>query len=145
MSARDFKEWVGRVENGKMPLWIWDAIQKMAPGYEGKNLIVTIREQKRKRSLNLNAFYWGFVVEPIMQMLRHAGNNYDLEDTHEFLKAEVGRLSQVLVLPDGEVKKTPGSTKKMTGSEMVLYIEKIRAWAAEFGLEIAFPNEYPDR
>jgi hypothetical protein len=80
-----------------------------------------------------------------METLRELGNMVDVEETHEFLKAHVGKLKQVIVTAGGEVHFAPGSTKKMTGSEMVKYIEQIRAWAAEI-LEISlpFPNEHPD-
>lgn len=142
---KDIKEWKGRVQNGMLPVWIWDEVQRSVQALEGKNMVISLREQKRRRSLSLNAFYWGFIVTPIMEALREFGNMVDQEETHEFLKAHVGKLNQVIVTPDGEIHRAPGSTKKMTGSEMVKYIEMIRAWAAEtLDLALKFPNEYPD-
>lgn len=141
--SSEHKDFVGMVQGGRLPAHVIDGLQDTARLFEGKNVVVTIKQQRKTRSLNLNAFYWGFVVAPVTRMMREAGNYVDDEEVHEFLKREIGGLSQVIVLPDGEIKKAPGSTKKMTGSEMVLYIEKIRAWAADFGCVIAFPNEYP--
>lgn len=143
--ADHFLERIVHVDAGRINPTLWDDIQMYARQFEGKNVIVTVKQQKRKRSLNLNAFYWGFIVTPIMQALRDFGNMVDAEETHEFLKEHVGKLNQIIVTPDGEVHKAPGSTKKMSGSEMVKYIEIVRAWAAEvLGLPLPFPNEHPD-
>jgi hypothetical protein len=145
MASKDFKEWFVRVEDGKVGVWVWDAILDAVRAHEGKNFTITLREQKRKRSVNLNAFYWGFIVTPVMEALRELGNYVDVEETHEFLKQHVGKLKQVIVTAGGEVHFAPGSTKKMSGSEMVKYIEMIRAWAAEvLNIALPFPNEHPD-
>ena len=46
----------------------------------------------------------------------------------------------MLVLPDGEVYKSLGSTAKLSTTEFTGFIEKIRAWAAQFGVEIPDPQ-----
>jgi hypothetical protein len=76
-----------------------------------------------------------------MQMFRDAGNYVDAEDVHGFLKEHVGKLSRVIVTPDREVVKAPGSTTKLSTQEFEVYLEKIRAWAAGYGCVIALPNE----
>lgn len=108
---------------------------------EGKRLIVTLKEQKRRRSLNQNAYYWGCVLPPIVLMFRDAGNNVDAEDVHSYLKEHVGKLKQVFVTADGEILTGAGSTSKLSTVEMEVYLEKVRAWAAEHGVGIPLPNE----
>jgi len=47
----------------------------------------------------------------------------------------------VFVSPDGEVMKSLGSTTKLSTQEFEVYMENVRAWAAEYGCEIPLPNE----
>ena len=97
---------------------------------------------KKRRSLNQNAYYWGCVLPPIVAMFREHGSNVDAEDVHAFLKDNVGKLKQVFVTPDGEVLSGPGSTAKLGTMEFEVYLEKVRAWAAEvLGIAIPLPNE----
>ena len=107
----------------------------------GKRLIITLKEQKRKRSLNQNSYYWGYVLPPLVAMFRDAGNNVDAEDVHSYLKEHVGKLKQVFVTADGEILTGAGSTAKLSTVEMEVYLEKVRAWATEYGVAIPLPNE----
>ncbi len=109
--------------------------------FDGKRVTVTIREQKRRRSTQANAYYWSCVIPPIVTMFREAGNMVDADDVHLFLKLRVGKLAQVFVTPDGEVIKSLGSTAKLSVSEFQDYIARIKAWAAEHGVLIPDPNE----
>jgi hypothetical protein len=108
---------------------------------DGKHLVLSLKEQKRKRSLNQNAYYWSVVVEAVTRMFREHGNYVDPEETHEFLKLRVGKLSRVIVTPDGEVVKSLGSTAKLSKMEFEAYLEQVRAWAAQWGCLIPLPNE----
>lgn len=134
-------EFCGLVTDGKLPAEVSDKIAAVIRRMEGKRVLVTVREQKRRRSLNQNAFYWGVVVEAVTQMFRDAGNYVDPEDVHDFLKLRVGKLAQVFVDPNGEVIKSTGSTTKLSTQEFEVYLDRIRAWAAEFGVVIPLPNE----
>lgn len=131
-------------ENGKPPTAVLhrllDAIAKM----DGKRLILTLKEQKRRRSLNQNSYYWGVVIPPIVRMFREHGNMVDGQDVHEFLKLRVGKLAMNIVTPDGEVVKSLGSTAKLTTMEMEVYLERVRAFAAEYGVAIPLPGEALD-
>ncbi len=135
------REFLGRVTNGKLPGRIFDDLAEVARRFDGKTLVVSIREQKRRRSTNQNAYYWGVVVLRVTAMFREAGNYVDDNDVHEFLKANVGKLKQNFVTPDGEVLSGPASTAKLTTTEFEVYLEKVRAWAAQWGCEIPLPHE----
>lgn len=134
-------EFSGQVTDGKLPKAVSERIAAVIRQFDGKRVVVTVKEQKRRRSLNQNAFYWGVVVQMVTQMFRDAGNYVDPEDVHDFLKLRVGKLTQVFVSPDGKVIKSIGSTTKLSTQEFEVYLERIRAWAAEFGLVIPLPNE----
>jgi hypothetical protein len=135
-------EFVCPVIGGRLPdrdaKRIGEAIRKL----DGKRVVVSIEELKKKRSGQQNRYYFGVVVKLITDAFRDAGNMVNAENVHEFLKAEVGKLSQVLVTADGEVFRGPGSTAKLTTTEFSNYIEAVRAWAAEIlDLQIPSPDE----
>lgn len=129
------------IQNGMLPAAVQQRLAAVLSRMEGKRIILTVREQKRRRSLNQNAYYWGVVVEMVTGMFREAGNNVNPEEVHEFLKLRVGKLSRVMVTPHGEVVKSLASTTSLSTQEFEVYLEKVRAWAAEFGLVIPLPNE----
>lgn len=134
-------EFSGQVTCGRLPAAVSEKIAAVIRRMDGKRLVISVREQKRRRSLNQNAYYWGVVVELVTQMFVEAGNSISRDDVHDFLKQHVGKLEREIHTPDGEVVTTLGSTAALTTQEFEVYLEKIRAWAAEFGLVIPLPGE----
>lgn len=128
-------------ENGKPPAAVLHRLLDAVSRSGDKRMVLTLKEQKRKRSLNQNAYYWAVVVQAVTQMFREHGNYVDPEETHEFLKLRVGKLSRVIVTPDGEVVKSLGSTAKLSKMEFKVYLEQVRTWAAQWGCLIPLPNE----
>jgi len=86
---------------------------------EGKTVVITIKEIKRKRSNYQNSYYWGVVIPPIQEVFIDAGNNVDSEDINTFLKGEVGKLTKYIKLPNGEFKHIQGSAKKLNTKELL--------------------------
>lgn len=128
--------------NGRIPPNVWDRLAEAVRLQPGKRFVLTLKEQKRKRSLNQNAYLWGVVYPAIVAVFREHGNNVDAEDVHDFLKDRVGKLKQHFITPDGEVLTGPGSTAKLTTTEFEAYLDKVRTWAAEtLGIVIPLPNE----
>ena len=130
-----------RVTNGRIPSAVAERLAAPIRRMDGRRVVQSLREQTRKRSNPQNAYYWGVVVAEVTQMFRGEGNMVDADDVHAFLKQHVGQLSQVLVTPDGEVLRAPASTTRLSTQEFEIYMEKVRAWAAAFGLIIPLPNE----
>jgi hypothetical protein len=132
-----FKASQGRIPTSVMHRLI-DAVSRSGD----KRLVLTLKERKRKRSLSQNAYLWAVVYGRIVEVFREHGNNVDAEDVHAFCKDQIGKLKQVFVTPDGEVLTGPGSTAKLGTMEFEVYLENVRAWAAEMlGLAIPLPNE----
>lgn len=129
------------VYNGKLSDQARQMIMQTLRNMEGKQIEIVVKEKKRKRSLSQNAFYWGCVIPAITNMFREHGNSVDNEQVHEFLKSEVGKMNQTIVLPDGEVKEICGSSAALKTMEFEDYLTKVRAWAAEWGVVIPLPNE----
>jgi hypothetical protein len=128
--------------NGQIPPSVIRRLVEAVAKVGDKWLVLTVKEQKKRRSLNQNAYLWSVVYGRIVDVFREAGNNVDGDDIHSYCKANVGKLKQVLITPDGEVLTGPGSTAKLTTAEFEVYAEKVRAWAAEtLNVQIPLPNE----
>jgi hypothetical protein len=134
-------EFSGLVKDGRLPATVAEKFNDVLRRLDGKRFILTIREQKRRRSLNQNNYYFGVLVKRITEVFRDVGNDMDEVEVHEYLKDEVGKLTRIAVLPDGEVVKIRGSTKRLTTAEFENYLEKVRAWAATMGIALPLPNE----
>jgi hypothetical protein len=98
-------------------------------------------EDKNKRSLPQNAYYWSCVVPMVREGLRDAG--YDEvktdEDAHEvlkhlFLKQQVGSEKT-----GGVMIEFTRSTTQLTKEMFNEYLENIWKWSAEF-LGVVIPN-----
>jgi len=109
--------------------------------YEGKRVWIEIKQIKNRRSINQNSFYWGVMIPMIADMFREAGTLINNEDVHEFLKQEVMRLQKEIITPTGQVVSILGTTTELSTLEWEAAMDAIRVWAAEFGVEIPYPNE----
>lgn len=132
---------IAEIEGGKLPSFVSARIREALSGLDGKLVEIDIREKGKRRSIPQNKYYWGVVIPAIQRMFLDAGNNYNADEVHDFLKIHIGKLGKNFVLPDGEVKRGLGDTKSMNTEEFEQYLEKCRVFAAEHGCEIPLPNE----
>lgn len=136
---------------GKLPGHISDAIKMVLIGRVGKLVKIALTEPRKLRSMSQNAFYWGFVIPPIHAFMIDSGNDMDPEEVHNFLKENVAKslFMRVLVLirrlADGTevVERRPylRSSTTLDTVEWEDYIERIRVFGAENGVEVPFPNQ----
>lgn len=134
-------EFEGIVSNGHLPPPIRSNIMSAIQRMEGKNVAIRISEPSRQRSTRQNRFYWGVIVPMVTQMFVDAGNNVNRDEVHEYLKQYIGKLTIVMETPDGFKRTVTRSSKELDTAEAEEYFEKIRAWAAGFGMQIPLPNE----
>lgn len=134
--------YAGHATDGMLPERSMQRLAAAMKRMQGQNVRLELVAVQPSRSLKANAYYWSCVIRYVTEMFQDAGNYVDDEDVHEFLKMRVGKLSRVIVTPDGEVVKTLGSTTKLTPSQFSDYIEKIRAWAAELGVKIPDADQF---
>jgi hypothetical protein len=138
----DLLELSFKPESGKPPTSVLYRLLDAISRAGDKPLVLTLKAQKKRRSLNQNAYLWAVVYPAIVEVFREHGNNVDAENVHDFCKDHIGKLRQVFVTPDGEVLTGPGSTAALGTMEFEVYLEKVRAWAAEtIGVAIPLPNE----
>lgn len=109
--------------------------------FAGKEVEITIRKKRKKRSLNQNNFYWGAVVPIVREGLCDVGIIMNSEEVHELLKLKCNPV-EVINNKTGEVISTMGSTTKLTTSEFMDYLSKIKHWSREYlNIEIPEPGE----
>ena len=138
----------GKVKDGKieMPRRVR---QEVCQTFEGRQIEVTFRRKRKRRSNEQNRYYWGVVIPEVIKGLIDVGNDdfqlgntVHAEQVHEFLKAEILQNGEEIILAGGEMKRLPATTTTLTTTEHMEFIDKVRAWAGEFlGINIPEPNE----
>jgi hypothetical protein len=110
--------------------------------FEGKEVVIEVRELRRIRSIKQNKYYWKVVIPAVVEVLWEMGNNEaDEEMAHEVCKA--------CFMPPEGIKKVKGrkremehrSTRFLSTKGFEAYTETIRQWAASEGKQILLPNE----
>ena len=100
-----------------------------------KNVEVSIKERRKRRSDRQNAYYWGVVVKMLSE---HTG--YSPDQMHSILKQIFN--SEVAMVGGIECRIEKSTTKLSTYDFSEEYIRSIQQWAAEkFDLQIPDPNE----
>ena len=122
------------VKNGKVTFGDRARFNSDVSQYEEKTIEIIVREQKKRRSLNLNAYYWSVAVKLLSE---HTG--YDKDDMHEILKSMFLRTRYKLngVWVDGTK-----STTKLNSKEMIEFIDNVKRFAStELSVYIPDPND----
>ncbi len=128
-----------RVTGGKLEKQA--ELNEALKAHEGKDVRITLERKRKRRSLNQNAYYFGVVLPAVCELLTDYGNDVDIEETHYFLKAEVGKLTKTIVNQTGVARKVVKSSAKLSTVEMEDYLERVRRWAAGHGVIIPLPEE----
>ena len=122
------------IKNGKVTFQDRKKFDNQLLNYEDKAVIITVREQKKRRSLNLNAYYWSVVVK-----LLSDNTGYDKDEMHEVLKSMFLRTRYKL---NGVWLDSTKSTTKLNNKEMIEFIDEVKRFASkELGCFIPDPNE----
>lgn len=121
--------------------------KELIENFQGKQITITFKESKKSRRHVFNKFYWGLVIRPILAGLRDAGyqtDEIDEESIHNYLKGRF--LTKRIANDEGEFLELQGTTRKMTNTQMLEYLDAVIKWASEFlGIIINFPWEALDK
>ncbi len=113
---------------------------------DGSRWVLTLENEKKKRSNQQNRWYWGCVVKMIGDYI-----GSDAEETHELMKAKFNSEMVIVKVPykypkTGKIRmvkrrmRVPRSTTALSTQEFSDYCEAIRRWGAEFlALDIPDP------
>jgi GTP-sensing pleiotropic transcriptional regulator CodY len=97
-----------------------------------------IQRKRRIRSIQINRYYWGVVVQLIRDRFVDLGNDVSKEDTHDFLKQRFN-YKELVDKSGGEVIQIGQSTANMTNTEFMVYMERIKEFASSV-LSIVIPE-----
>jgi len=121
----------GKIEQGQLILDDEYLFNQQKLSLEGKRIQMTLEKYKTQRSLRQNAFYWGVVIPIIGDWT----GELEEDIIHNGLKKKF--------LGGKEIKgiEMVKSTKKLTTTEFELFIDKIRIWLMEEGINLPEPNQ----
>ncbi len=131
------------ITSGKLPEAVSKAIRAVLPSFEGKVVEITLERFVRVRSSNQNRFYWRYVLPCVVGILESYGNDADTDMAHDVCKhmflPSGGRI--YLAGKDGKPMHHMLTSTKLTTAEWENYIDRIRVWCAEEGVQVPFPGE----
>ena len=134
----------GKISKGKLTVYRESDMRNYIAslGRDDKDVEITLEigKRKRKRSSELNNYYWlclGLVVDRMLEL----GHEVNKDLIHEFFK---GRFLYTEFYDEktGEILKIPRSTTEISSDEFWAYLEEIKRFAAQtLDLVIEEPNE----
>lgn len=102
---------------------------------KGKRVGVTVKPERKHRTLQANAYYWKVVLGLIAEWSGH-----EREEVHDAMKEKF--LSRTTIdFPGGKRLVVSPSTAELDTVEFQVYLDRVKRWAAEQGLNIPDPNE----
>ena len=108
--------------------------------FKGKAIEIIVKA-RGKRGVQMNSYVWGVVYKMLQMELNELGNDFTIDDIHEWCKIEFNSIN--IIGEGGEVSgKKGGSTAALNNSEHIEYWMKIREWSLDFlKLYIPLPKE----
>lgn len=127
-------------EDGKLSVYNQPLLNEWRLANTGKEVILSIKVKRRARSNKQNAYYWGVIDPMITIAINKFGNDFEEEETHEFLKSKFN-AKQIEVI-EGHYIDMPQSTSKLDTKEFMTFIENIQQFASMMlNTYIPSPNE----
>lgn len=127
-------------ENGKLSVFKQDDLGRWINAHRGHQIVLTLKLKGKKRSTEQNAYYWGVVVDMVMRRFNQLGNDFNADETHDFLKGRFN-IKEIEAVPDHFIE-IPLSTARLDTKEFMEYLAKIQQFGSEFlGIYIPDPNE----
>lgn len=127
MATRIFR---GQIEeDGTICMVDPEDFAKLKQSLRGKPFELTLKRLRPARSGKANAYYWAVVIGTLVA---HHDNQYTDQQIHRAMKYRfLYREELVEEIFDAMVPPEEPSTSKLDQQEFALYVEQIRAWAAQ--------------
>ena len=119
----------GRVHCGKLEMLDEYAFGDGVRSFEGKRIVLELREDKPRRSPNQNSYLFGAVLPTISEALGYADN--DITELWAWVKMEVGHVNE---------KGMPKSSRDLSTAQFEDLMSTVRTWASAHGIFIEHPN-----
>ena len=128
--------------NGRIPAPVWERLGEAVARMDGKRMLVSLKEQKKRRSLNQSRFYQGPFIEAFRLHLLECGQRVSHDDIHAGLRDAHAKNAMTILLPGDVPFRIPPSTARLDTIGFEMFLEDIRAeYATRFGWQLPFPNE----
>ena len=111
-----------RIKNGKIVFKEPIILSKLLSEFQDKDVVVTVKLVRNKRSLNQNSYYWGVVIKILAELTGYGGT-----EMHDILRAKFLSGSGEL---GNEIIKFSRSTTELDTSEFEEYLTDIREWSS---------------
>lgn len=128
----------GHVKDGLLKFAGRKQFDKDIQIFEGKEIEIIIQKRRKQRSEQQSRYYWGAVIPIIKAALFESGIVMNGEQVHELLKSECNKKEWANI-KTGQLITAPGSTAKLTTSEFMDFIVRVKNWSNEF-LNITIPE-----
>lgn len=126
-----------RVVNGKLKGGV-SALNKAIAQHEGKEVEVTIRRKRSKRTVDQNSYYWA-CMEVVSFAMFELGNLWDKVKCHDFFKAQFLRKVEFV---NGVEVMSIGSTAGLGKSEFSDYMARVDEWCMDhLGFNLPKPED----
>ena len=126
--------------DGKLMVYDQQALNQWRLSNSGKDVILSLKLQRKSRSSKQNAYYWGVVIPIVRDAINSYGNEFSATDVHDFLKAKFNS-KEIETVPDNFIE-VPQSTSVLDTGGFMNYIETIQRFASTMlGVYVPGPNE----
>lgn len=140
------KEVIAKVSQGKLPRYVSEHIRTILSDKGEGTIKITIEDYKAGRTNQQNRYYWKVLVGGIKAHMAASGAPVSADAIHFYIKTKLCRDlcewgDDCEVFGVSFFHKTYTTTNLST-EYFEQMCERIRAWAAENGLQLPLPNEY---
>lgn len=114
-----------------------DAVMRCNPD---EPMEMTLQRHEPKRTLPMNALYWDWLTQMADHFSRKAGP-FDKDSMHCLMRHQHLGYTDARVIGKTEIPQQLRSTTDLTKGEMLEYMQRIDAWAADHGCLLARPED----
>ena len=129
----------GTIKEGQLHIFNKKLLVEAVRKSENTQIVLEIKQDKKKRSLHQNDYYWGVVLatisletgQPADDIHKFNKENFCPKKTLIFKSNVTGKEECITIYKD---------SKELNTSEFTEFLERVRAfWGSEYGIEIPDP------
>jgi hypothetical protein len=115
-------------------------VVKALKQYEGKEIVITIKQKQKTRSSYQNAYYWAVIIPMTVKALYNEwGETWTPEKAHELYKY---KFMQEFRQVKDKIIQVPKSTTENKTTEQEVFHDNCRNFLKEyFNVDVPLPNE----
>ena len=134
----------GTVKNGNIMIKNESFFSDLISQFEDKDIIISLKEEQKRRSDKQNDWYWGVAIPTIIADIQNmSGEIYTKQDIHDWnLSKAIGLKTEVKeMFGETIIVYKQKRTSRMSTTEFNTFKETIQKYWAENGVDIPDPKE----